>query len=102
MTQVLLVVFGLAPSIHWGLIAPPEARVRHLSLLVRATPLTRARARDVLAVPPDFYSRMGLAEVVSPLRLRGMSAILGRLQRQVREATSARQDADPSNAHDIE
>ena len=46
MTQVLLVVFGLAPSIHWGVITPPEARVRHLSLLVRATPLTRARGRS--------------------------------------------------------
>ena len=46
MTQVLLVVFGLAPSIHWGFITPPEARVRHLSLLVRATPLTRARGRS--------------------------------------------------------
>jgi cysteine desulfuration protein SufE len=40
---------------------------------------------DVLAVPSDFYSTMGLDSVVSPLRLRGMGAILGRLQRQVRE-----------------
>jgi len=40
---------------------------------------------DVLAVPPDFYATMGLDSVVSPLRLRGMGAILGRLQRQVRE-----------------
>jgi cysteine desulfuration protein SufE len=41
---------------------------------------------DVLSVPPDFYGGMGLEGVVSPLRLRGMGAILARLQRQVREA----------------
>ncbi|MGD8730041.1 MAG: SufE family protein, partial [Gemmatimonadota bacterium] len=41
--------------------------------------------QDVLAVPPDFYSGMGLETVVSPQRLNGMGAILGRLQRQVRE-----------------
>ena len=28
---------------------------------------------------------MGLGEVISPLRLRGMSAIMRRLKRQVRE-----------------
>jgi cysteine desulfuration protein SufE len=42
--------------------------------------------REVLEVPPDFYARMGLESVVSPLRLRGMGAILARLKRQVREA----------------
>lgn len=42
--------------------------------------------QSVLSVPPDFYSGMGLETVVSPQRLNGMGAILGRLQRQVREA----------------
>lgn len=89
-------------SVHLFFDAPPESpTVRGFAGILYAG-LEGCSARDVLAVPPDFYSRMGLAEVVSPLRLRGMSAILGRLQRQVREATSARQDADPSNAHDIE
>jgi|SRR5690606_16299271 len=47
--------------------------------------LEGAHWREVLDVPSDFYSGMGLGEVVSPLRLRGMSAILTRLKRQVRE-----------------
>ena len=41
--------------------------------------------RDVLEVPSDFYAEMGLGEVVSPMRLRGMNAILNRLKRQIRE-----------------
>ena len=45
--------------------------------------------QEVLDVPPTFYTTMGLDAVVSPLRLRGMTAILGRLQRQVREAAPA-------------
>lgn len=41
--------------------------------------------QTVLSVPRDFYAGMGLETVVSPQRLNGMGAILGRLQRQVRE-----------------
>ena len=47
---------------------------------------------DVVAVPPDFYSGMGLQEVVSALRLRGMGAILGRLKRQIRETMQPEED----------
>jgi cysteine desulfuration protein SufE len=48
--------------------------------------LDGATVAEVLAVPGDFADALGLAKAISPLRLRGMTAILGRVQRQVREA----------------
>jgi cysteine desulfuration protein SufE len=38
---------------------------------------------EVLAVPGDFHHAMGLTEAISPLRMRGMDAILFRLKRQL-------------------
>jgi cysteine desulfuration protein SufE len=41
-------------------------------------------AEEVLAVPDDAPYRFGLAEAVSPLRMRGMVGMLSRIKRQVR------------------
>jgi cysteine desulfuration protein SufE len=46
-------------------------------------------AAEVLGVPDDAPMRFGLAEAVSPLRMRGMVAMLGRIKRQVRAKTAA-------------
>ena len=40
---------------------------------------------EVLGVPQDYPLTIGLTEAVSPLRIRGMMALLGRIQRQVRD-----------------
>jgi cysteine desulfuration protein SufE len=44
---------------------------------------------NVLAVPADFSARLGLTDAISPLRLRGIAAILGVVQRQVRARAAA-------------
>jgi cysteine desulfuration protein SufE len=46
-------------------------------------------ASEVLAVPGDMTARLALAEVVSPLRLRGAAALLGGIQRLVRYLVAA-------------
>ncbi len=72
--------------VHLFFDAPPESPTVRGFAGILYSGLEGQPASDVLGVPPDFYGPMGLEEVVSPLRMRGMGAILARLQRQVREA----------------
>ena len=66
--------------------APEEApTTRGFAAVVHAG-LQGRSVDEVLAVPDDFYSDMGLAELISPLRLRGMGAIVARVKRQLRDA----------------
>jgi len=44
-------------------------------------------AREILAVPADLGDRLGLARAVSPLRLRGLSGMLTRVQRRIADET---------------
>jgi cysteine desulfuration protein SufE len=64
---------------------PPEAPTTRAFAGILAEGLEGASAEQVLAVPDDLYTRMGLATAISPLRVRGGTAVLGRLKRQVRE-----------------
>jgi cysteine desulfuration protein SufE len=64
---------------------PPEAPTTRAFAGILAEGLENATTDQILAVPDDLYARMGLGEAISPLRIRGGTAILGRLKRQVRE-----------------
>lgn len=64
--------------------APAEAPTTRgfASILVQG--LTGLTAEEVLAVPDDYPQSIGLTRAVSPLRIAGMTGMLGRAKRQVR------------------
>jgi cysteine desulfuration protein SufE len=66
--------------------APPEAPTTRGFAAILAAGLDDLSAEEILAVPDDFYSQLGLAALISPLRLRGMSAMLTRIKRRLRAA----------------
>ncbi len=65
--------------------APPEAPTTRGFAAIVAAGLDGVAASEVLATPEDFYQEMGLADTISPLRLRGLGAIVARVKRQVSE-----------------
>jgi cysteine desulfuration protein SufE len=75
--------------VHLFFAAPPEAPTTRGFASIMHTGLDGEPADDVLAVPDDFYTALRLGEAVSPLRLRGMAAMLARIKRQVRVAVAA-------------
>ena len=64
--------------------APAEAPTTRGFAAILAAGLDKQSADDILAVPDDFYSDLGLAALISPLRLRGMSAMLARIKTHLR------------------
>ena len=64
--------------------APAEAPTTRGFASILASGLDGQPADDILAVPDDFYANLGLAALISPLRLRGMSAMLTRIKRRLR------------------
>ena len=71
-------------TVHLFFSAPPEAPTTRGFASIMSTGLDGQPAADVLAVPDDFYLALGLGQAVSPLRLRGMAAMLGRIKNLVR------------------
>ncbi|MDH6237331.1 SufE family protein [Cryobacterium sp. CG_9.6] len=74
-------------TFHLFATAPRESPTTRgfASILVQG--LDGLTPEQVLAVPDDYPQSIGLTEAVSPLRIRGMSALLARSKRQLRERT---------------
>ena len=79
---------GAEHTVHLFFSAPPEAPTTRGFASIMHTGLDGEPAADVLAVPDDFYTALGLGQAVSPLRLRGMAAMLARIKKQVRSAVA--------------
>lgn len=80
---------GPEPVARLFFTAPPEAPTTRGFASVLRDGLDGLPVREILAVPSDFAMRIPLADVVSPLRLRGLSAMLARVKRQVAAQVSA-------------
>lgn len=65
--------------------APPEAPTTRgfASILVQG--ITGLTADEVLAIPDDYPQSIGLTKAVSPLRIGGMTGMLMRAKKQVRQ-----------------
>ena len=74
-----------ADTVHLFFDAPPEAPTTRGFAGILHAGLDGLPADEVLAIPPEFTTSLGLADLVSPLRLRGMAAMLARIKGQVRK-----------------
>ncbi len=74
-----------AGAVHLFFDSPPETPTVRGFAGILMEGLDGEHYSVVLEVPTTFYSGMGLAEVVSPLRLRGMGGILSAIKRRVVE-----------------
>ena len=73
------------PIVHLFFDAPQESPTTRGFAGILHAGLDGLSTEEVLATPGEFSSQLGLQDMVSPLRLRGMAAMLARIKRQIRE-----------------
>jgi cysteine desulfuration protein SufE len=76
-------------AVHMFATAPREAPTTRGFASILAQGLSGLTVDEMLAVPDDFPNTLGLTEAVSPLRIRGMTGMLARAKRQVRDRLAA-------------
>ena len=71
-------------SVRFYIDIPPESpTIRgYASTLLEG--LAGASPQEVLETPDDVYMLLGLAEVITPQRVRGLHALLGYMKKQLR------------------
>lgn len=87
----LTLEIGSAPerTVNLFFSAPPEAPTTRGFAGVLLEGLDGLPAGEILAVPDDVPDRLGLTRAITPLRMRGMTAMLGRIKRKIREQQAA-------------
>jgi cysteine desulfuration protein SufE len=80
----LLVDVDPDTRVHLWFDAPEEAPTTRGFASILREGLDGLTAPEVLAIPDDVPDRLGIGAAVSPLRLRGLAAMLARIKRQVR------------------
>ena len=74
---------GSADAVRLYFKAPPEAPTTRGFAGVLHEGLDGLTADEILAVPDDMPELLGLTRAITPLRMRGMTAMLGRIKRKV-------------------
>ena len=70
--------------------APAEAPTTRGFAGVLHEGLDGLSAAEILSVPDDMPELLGLTRAITPLRMRGMTAMLGRIKRKVAAASGVR------------
>lgn len=81
---------GASPAVRLYFKAPAEAPTTRGFAGVLHEGLDGLPAEEILSVPDDMPELLGLTRAITPLRMRGMTAMLGRIKRKVAALPAAR------------
>lgn len=84
-SPVFIAVEGSVEKISLHFSAPQEAPTTRGFASVLNAALNGQSAQEILDLPDDFPSMLGLDRLISPLRVRGMRGMLARIKRRTRE-----------------
>jgi cysteine desulfuration protein SufE len=88
-TPVFLLARLRDGKVYYDIDVPREApTVRGFAHILHEG-LNGATPAAIAATPNDLYQQLGLHKVLSPLRLRGLTALLSRMKRNARELAEA-------------
>lgn len=88
-SPVFIAVEGNVEKISLHFSAPQEAPTTRGFASVLNAALNGQSAQEILDLPDDFPSMLGLDRLISPLRVRGMRGMLARIKRRTREIVAA-------------
>ena len=81
----LFVEVDAATTVHIFLTAPDEAPTTKGFASLLQLALDQEKAETVLSFDESFVDALGITDLVSPLRIRGLLGMLMRIKRQVKE-----------------
>lgn len=82
MTPVFIYAERAGPGVVFHFDVPAEAPTTRGFSALLADGLRGRTSQEILSVPSDFFTEMGLHQILSPQRLNGISAILAYMKRQ--------------------
>lgn len=88
-SPVFIAVEGDASRVILHFSAPREAPTTRGFASALNSALNGLSAKELLAVSDDFPSELGLDQLISPLRVRGMRGMLSRIKRKTAELSAA-------------